>query len=61
MIKNIFEKLNPITDSRTMCMRRITCDACDVHDEQKDICTACGCKIGLKILFKYSSCPLEKW
>ena len=41
--------------------RHKICEQCEKFDKLHEKCKECGCYTRLKVMFKYSSCPLKKW
>ena len=41
--------------------RQALCTVCEVRDEARNICTACGCWLPAKVRLAKSSCPMELW
>jgi hypothetical protein len=41
--------------------RHKICESCEYFDKLNEKCKKCGCYTRLKVMFKYSSCPINKW
>ena len=41
--------------------REDVCCHCPIRDKQKNVCTACGCYLPIKVKLLQSSCPIGKW
>lgn len=60
-IKDLFTGKLRFANPPIVKARRAECYSCEVRDEKRNVCTACGCYIPLKIKLEKSTCPMEKW
>jgi hypothetical protein len=41
--------------------RLASCRTCSSYEEDRHVCTSCGCKLALKAIFEDLKCPEGRW